>query len=298
MANDLEQRAANRVATRNGGKGQSPEMMLKSMEAEFVRALPKTGPDATQLIRDSTTLLRQTPKLQQCEPLSFIGAVMTCAQLGLRPGIGALGEAWVLPMWNGKEKRMDATFIMGYPGMLALANRSGEIDHIASNVVREKDFFDADYATGQITHPVQFGPRGNIIGFYAVFSRKGSDKPAAAEFKSLEEMEKHRDKFAMAKKDGNVFGPWAQHFEAMGRKTMLRQLFNRMPRTTEIQNALIADNTVRHDLAPDADLAQVTEQPAQIEHVEDTQQPQGDMPSPVGEGAPMGDPDDPWGEKG
>lgn len=260
MGKNLSQRVQGQMQSQQSNDG-SLESKIKAMEEQFVMALPKSGPDATQLVRDSLTLLRQNPKLAECEPLSFLGSLMTCAQLGLRPGIGALGEAWVLPMWNGRDKRFDATFIIGYPGMLMLANRSGEIDHVTANAVKAKDHFHADFATGTIEHPVTFGDRGETIGYYATFTRKGSDRPAASEFMSLEEMQAHRDKFAMAKKkDGTVVGPWASDFDAMARKTMIRQLFKWMPRTTEIQNALVADNTVRLDTAPTADLTEVSEQ--------------------------------------
>ena len=59
--------------------------------------MPK-GVEAAQLVRDALTAVRTNPKLAECEPNSVLGSLMTCAQLGLRPGV--LGHAWLLPFWD------------------------------------------------------------------------------------------------------------------------------------------------------------------------------------------------------
>ncbi|NKV63713.1 hypothetical protein GS924_06770 [Rhodococcus hoagii] len=59
------------------------------MKPELQRALPKHM-DPDRMARIALTVLRQTPKLNECKPESFLGALMTAAQVGLEPG--PLGE--------------------------------------------------------------------------------------------------------------------------------------------------------------------------------------------------------------
>lgn len=264
MAGNLAQRVKqqnNQQVQQRQPQSNTLEQQVKAMEAQFKLAMPR-GADAAQLVRDSITVLRQNPKLMQCDPGSFLGALMQCAQLGLRPGIGALQQAHVLPFWNARERRFDAQFIIGYQGMLDLANRSGEIDYVTAQMVCRNDEFIPDPMTGKNRHsyPVT-GTRGDVIGYYCVFYRKGSDRGQML-YMSKEDMENHRDLHAKAKKkDGTIFGPWADNFDAMALKTTIRLNFKYMPKSTQIENALVADESVRYDLTPQSDLVQVSEQP-------------------------------------
>lgn len=228
--------------------------LVRSMEAEFSKALPK-GAEAVRFVRDAMTVLSATPKLREVAPDTFLGALMTCAQLGLRPGVGALGEAYILP-FKGK-----ANFVLGYQGMTTLAHRSGMLDSVISRTVHEGDEFSIEYGTqDQIIHrPPVKGARGQAIGYYAVVKVNGGGY--VFDYLSIEDMRIHRDKFALAKdRNGNVVGPWKSDFDAMARKTMVRKLWPYMPRSTEMQLAAAADNTVRTNLDPMADVADVVEQ--------------------------------------
>ncbi|UGL61919.1 RecT-like DNA pairing protein [Arthrobacter phage EastWest] len=257
MANNLTERAAGAVA-RNGQQQQggavqkSIDETLTDLMPQFQMAMPR-GAEAAQLVRDALTIVRQTPRLLECDKVSLLGSLMTCAQLGLRPGVGALGQAYIIPF------KGQAQFILGYQGMLELANRSNEVEGTVARMVYENDVFQVDYGTDSLTHIPAMTGRGKVIGYYAKFYRKGSSRPVF-EWMSVADAEEHRDKFAMAKnRQGQVVGPWVQHFDAMALKTVVRRLFKWMPRTTQIQNAMIADESVRVDIKPDADLNQVTD---------------------------------------
>jgi recombination protein RecT len=90
--------------------------------AEFEAALPK-GVTVAQLKQDALNSLRATPKLAQAHGPTVLGALMTCAQLGLRPGVSGLGHAWLLPFKNWKEgNRLDAQLIIGYRGYVDLVS--------------------------------------------------------------------------------------------------------------------------------------------------------------------------------
>lgn len=257
MANGLKQRVAQRASNEVAQQGAPPQSLegnIKAMEAQFALAMPR-GAEAAQLVRDAITVLRQNPKLAQCDQTSFLGALMTCAQLGLRPGVGALGQAYILPMWNNKDRRFDAQFILGYKGMLDLANRAKDMDMVIAREVYEGDEFDINYGTNFIHHKPAFRDRGEVWAYYAIFYRKGSTIPTF-EFMSREDAEEHRDKFAMAKtKSGDIVGPWRDHFDSMAKKTTIRKLFTWMPKNTDLVDALVADETIRLDTTPGADLA-------------------------------------------
>lgn len=224
---------------------------IRSMQAEFQLAMPR-GAEAQQLVRDALTCLRQTPKLGQCEPATVLGALMTCSQLGLRPGV--LGHAYLLPFWDNKSKSNKAQLVIGYQGLLELIYRSGAIESIAARVVYENDEYDLVYelAGDKMVHrPCLTGPRGKPRLYYAVARMKGGGYTVTDPMTQAD-MEAYRDRHATAKtKDGRIVGPWRDHFEAMGQKTTLRQLSKWLPKSTELASAIEADGRVRIDLTPD-----------------------------------------------
>lgn len=256
MARDLARRAQASAQTQQGGDRRPATLQdqLWQMEKQFQLAMP-TGSEAKQLIRDVLTCIRQTPKLAQCEPASIFGAAMTCAQLGLRPGVGALGHAYLLPFWDRKSGMQKAQLIIGYKGYAELAHRSGRVEAIMARVVYANDYFEVEYGAAEdkwVHRPCIDGPRGEPRLFYAVGRMVGGGY-AITDPMTVADMEAHRDKFATAKtREGKVFGPWIDHFESMAEKTMVLRLLKLMPKSTEIQRALDNDGAVRVDLSPAA----------------------------------------------
>lgn len=265
MARDLAQRVeqtavANRDNSSNGrdvsGTGKSLQQQIQAMQSQFALAMPK-GAEAAQLVRDALTAIKTNPKLAQCESTSVLGALMTCAQLGLRPGV--LGHAWVLPFYSSKNKRYEAQLVIGYQGLVELAHRSGRIVSLIARTVYANDHFDIDYGLeDRLVHrPCLKGEKGDPIGYYAI--AKFTTGGHAFIFASHDEMIAYRNKYAMAKnREGVVFGPWADEFEGMAHKTCVRQLSKWMPKSTEYSQALEADESVRVDVSPTADPIQVS----------------------------------------
>lgn len=251
MGNDLRSRVTNggQVAQRND---QPPTLQgsIQMMESQFQLAMPK-GVEAQQLVRDALTVIRQTPKLAECERNSVMGSLMTCAQLGLRPGV--LGQAYLLPLWNGRNRRMEAQLIIGYQGLLELIYRSGMVTMVDARVIHENDEWTFTYGleADELVHrPPLSGPRGNPVAFYAVARTKNGGvffEPPM----SVADMEDYRDQYAMAKKkDGTVVGPWVSEFVEMAKKTMIRRLAKRLPKSPEVAQAITHDGAVRFDPTP------------------------------------------------
>ena len=112
---------------------------IKAMNGAIARALPSVM-TPERFSRIAVSALSTTPKLAECHPMTFVGAMMTAAQLGLEPNT-PLGQAYLIPYWNGKTKRLECQFQLGYKGMIDLAYRSGQIVSIQANVVYENDTF-------------------------------------------------------------------------------------------------------------------------------------------------------------
>jgi recombination protein RecT len=230
---------------------------VRKMEAQFQLAMPR-GMEAKQLVRDFETVLRATPKLAECDPITVLGALMTCSQLGLRPGV--LGQAWVLP-FGGK-----AQLIIGYKGYASLAQRTASIADITARIIRENDEFDYEFGLNErlVHRPNLLVDRGDPVAYYSVVRTNTGGK--YWELMSVREVEEHRDKFAMQRKWGTagpgtkgiVTGPWIDHPEAMAKKTVVIKALNLAPASTALQHAFDVDGSTRFDLSPKADVREVS----------------------------------------
>jgi recombination protein RecT len=138
--------------------------LIERMEGEFATAMPK-GLEAQQLVRDALTVLQQTPGLANVDGRTVLGGLMTCAQLGLRPGV--LGQAWLIPM-KGK-----AQLIIGYQGYAELAYRSGVIRSLRVDRIYRDDRVALRRGVGALLvinppwPPLPLAERGDAIAYSA-----------------------------------------------------------------------------------------------------------------------------------
>jgi recombination protein RecT len=250
------------LATRRENGGVATNTLadqIRRMQSQYQAAMPR-GAEAAQLVRDALTAVRTNPKLAECEPTSVLGSLMTCAQLGLRPGV--LGHAWLLPFWDNRSKTNKAQLVLGYQGMIELAMRSGKISSLIARTVHENDEFSVDYglADSLVHKPNLFGDRGQPIAFYAI--AKFTSGGHAFVVMTVPEMERYRQEHAKARtREGKIFGPWVDNFEGMAHKTCIRQLSKYMPKSTELAVAIAADEGVRVDIRGEVDAAEATEHP-------------------------------------
>ena len=73
--------------------------------------------------------MQRTPKLLECTRESLLACIVQCAQLGLEPD-GLLGQAYLIPFYNGRKNRYECQLIVGYKGLLKLARQSAEISSL------------------------------------------------------------------------------------------------------------------------------------------------------------------------
>lgn len=167
--------------------------------------------------------------LQECEPTTFISAMLECARLDLEPN-NILGQAYLVPLCVDGVNKVE--FQIGYKGMIELAYRSGKVKNLYANEVRVNDEFYIDYGLEHklIHKPFLGGDRGEVIGYYAVY--KMDNMGDSFTFMTRDEILNHSKKYSRSL--GNNL--WETEFDAMAKKTVLKQLLKYAPLSIEVQN--------------------------------------------------------------
>lgn len=207
------------------------------MKKQFQMALPNhLQANADRYIRSFMTQIRQNPKLLDCNKTSLLGAMLTGTALGLDP-TPSLGEFYILPYGN------EAQFQLGYKGMLALAYRGG-VKKIWAHEVCEHDEFELSWGLEEklIHKPCLDNEkgRGSVIGYYAAAVLPNDSTTFL--YMTRAEVEAHGRRFSRS----YGRGPWATDFDAMAKKTVAKQLFNWLPKSTELAQAIARDETIVH----------------------------------------------------
>lgn len=182
-----------------------------NVKKKFQEVLDKgAGAFVTSLL----SLVKSTPQLAAADPKTILSAAMTAATLKL-PISPNLGFAYIIPY--GKE----AQFQMGYKGYIQLAMRTGQYKTINASVVYEGQIEDIDFVTGEII-------RGNkksdkVVGYVAYFELiNGFSKTI---YMTTEDMLRHAQTFS--KSFSRSSSVWKTNFDAMGLKTVIKQLISK-----------------------------------------------------------------------
>jgi recombination protein RecT len=214
--------------------------LLKQSKDRIADILPKIMTPA-RLFGIVRTTLATNSRLVQCHPASICGAVMQSVILGLEPNT-PLGHSFLIPFWNKRANAgrggYEAQLIIGAKGKIQLLIRSGFVAGCTAKTVREFDEFELlDGLDPDVRHRYpKSGTRGEVIGFWGGIKLSTGFKQV--EYMSKEEMEEHRDRFALSRdRQGKVFGPWADHFAAMGIKTMIHKVAKHAPMSPQVAQA-------------------------------------------------------------
>lgn len=217
-----------------------PTMMdfIKASEKQITKALP-SAITPERFTRICMTAVTQNPDLGRCTPQSFAGAMLTAAQLGLEPNT-PLGQAYLIPFNNGRTGQKECQFMIGYRGLIELAYRSGELKEIRAEIVHENDEF--EYALGLnpvLNHTPVMKNRGDLLCVYAVMKLNNGGEGFVV--MSVEDVNKHRDKYSQAARSG--FSPWKDNWEEMAKKTVIKKVLKYAPMKTEFVRAMVQDNS-------------------------------------------------------
>lgn len=239
----IQKAAANKAMQHNAG-GKTMQQYVQQMQGEIAKALPSVM-TPERFTRITLSALSANPQLAQTTQNSFLGAMMTAAQLGMEPNT-PLGQAYLIPFRN--KGVLECQFQLGYKGLIDLAYRSGEVTTIQAQVVYENDEF--EYALGlepQLKHIPAMSNRGEPIYFYAVFKTK--DGGFGFEVMSVEDVKLHAQKYS--KSFNSAYSPWKTNFEEMAKKTVLKKVLKYAPMKTDFARGLSADETIKHGVSDD-----------------------------------------------
>lgn len=195
----------------------------QKMTAELQMALP---PHITvdKFRQVAITAINKSPDLAMADRASLFNACVECAQDGLLPN----GREAALVIYNTKDPAGGWTKKVQYMPMIAgiykKVRESGEINRLAAHVVFEGDDF--EYSLGinpTLTHrPNLESTNDKVIGAYAV--AHFADGEHDIEFMSMKQINKVKSASKSPDK-----GPWANWFEEMAKKTVVRRLSKRLP---------------------------------------------------------------------
>ena len=250
----------------------------ENIKQKFQEVLDK---GAGAFVTSILSLVKSTPQLAAADPKTVISAAMTAATLKL-PINPNLGFAYIIPY--GKE----AQFQMGYKGYIQLAMRTGQYKTINASVVYEGQIEDVDFVTGEIIRGKKKSDK--VVGYVAYFELiNGFSKMV---YMSHEDMMHHALTYSQAykydKKNGKKSSVWSTNFEAMGLKTVLKQLISKYGimsidmQGAGLETALSADNA---DSAYDRMPQNVTplEAAADVQTIEDKDLEAGPPPDEAAE---------------
>lgn len=201
---------------------------------EIAQALPRQI-SADRMVRIVITALRRDANLRNCTKESFLGALMTAAQLGLEVNTPA-GEAYLIAY------KQECTLVLGYQGIVKLFWQHPQAKHIDAQAVYDGDDFDYAYGLDPfLKHkPAPDGRRGDrVTHYYAVATLQGGG--SAFVVLSPDQVKALRQGKVGPK--GDIADPMLW----MERKTALKQMLKLLPKTVELQAALVADENVRTD---------------------------------------------------
>lgn len=213
------------------------------------------GKNAATFATSVMQIANSNAMLKTADPMSIFNAACMAATLNL-PLQNGLGFAYIVPFRNNKEKKTEAQFQIGYKGFIQLAQRSGQFKRLVALPVYKKQLIKKDFINGFEFDWEKEPEEGELpIGYYAYF--KLVNDFSAELYMTHEEINAHAKKYSQTYRtylDKKAKGQWAQsvwaeNFEAMALKTVIKLLLSKQaPLSVEMQQAVLADQAVVKDV--------------------------------------------------
>lgn len=192
--------------------------------------------DSKKFVAEIMTTVAQNPDLQRCDNLSILAAGLLAQSMNL-PLSPSLGFAYIIPFNDYKSGKTNATFQIGYKGLVQLCLRTGKYERIGMREVHEGEFIGLD----EFGEPI------------CKFSVDKEDKPIIGYFAYLKLTDGLKKTLYWSKakcaSHGNTYGKnsplWKNNFDFMAKKTVLKQLVKTYGyMSTDIARAIAADQAV------------------------------------------------------
>ena len=195
---------------------------------------------APQFVTSLVSMANLTPGLRDCDPETLMFCGLKAASLNL-PLDNNLGFAYAVPY--GKV----CQFQIGYRGFVQLAMRTGQYKSMNVVNIHEGELISWDPFTEEIELEIMQDQEARaklpIIGYASVFILLNGFKKVS--YWPTERVEAHARKFSKAFNNG----PWKSDYNAMARKTVLKDMLNHWgPASVEVATAVKFDQSViKHD---------------------------------------------------
>lgn len=221
--------------------------------------------DSQRFISSVVSAVQTNPTLSECTNASILSAALLGHSLNL-PQSPQIGMFYMVPFKNkkkvkdsnGKEVTVEvseATFQLSYRGMIQLAMRSGQYKAMNVTDIREGELV----SYNPIEDSYEFKPETDyakrsalkIVGYYAFFEMINGFKKGI--YWTKEQLDAHAKKYSASYRNGWSSSIWKSDFDAMAKKTMLRQLISKWGiMSVDMEKAYVGDQAViREDGTPD-----------------------------------------------
>lgn len=232
---------------------------------------------AARFVTAITSAVSTNPELQDCDAGTILSAGLLGEGLNLSPS-PQLGQYYIVPFNDKKNKRKVAQFQLGYKGYIQLAIRSGQYKKLNVLPIKQGELIrfnplDEEIEVKLIENEIE-RENAPTIGYYAMFEYVNGFKKAI--YWSKEKMISHADKYSAAfSVNGGTFTTktgktmtkvsfadyesgnwdegdswmyssfWYKDFDGMACKTMLRQLISKWGiMSIEMERAVTNDMAV------------------------------------------------------
>jgi len=196
-----------------------------------------------RMMRLMANAIRTTPKLGECDPMSLLGGLMTCAGLGLEPNT-IMGHAYLIPFRNNRKKITEVQLVVGYKGLIDLARRSGHITSISANIhYSDDEVWEYEEGTKARLRHIPGAQEGDKRHAYAIAKfRDGGHAYVVLPWAKVMKIRDGSQGWQTAVKFGTTDrNPWKSHEDEMAKKTAIRALAKYLPLSVEFRDALTVD---------------------------------------------------------
>ena len=218
--------------------------LIRIMLPEIRKALPSVM-TPERFTRIALSAVKNTPKLAECTPISFLSALMNAAQLGLEPNT-PLGQTYLIPYKN--HGQLECQFQIGYKGLIDLAYRNERMQSIEAHTIYDNDEFRYELGLFPVLkHIPAWSDRGEMKGFYAIFRLDNG----GYHFEVMSRGDIDAYAAVYSKAFTSDFSPWKTNYEQMALKTVLKRLLKTAPVKSEFRKAISMDESIKTELSVD-----------------------------------------------
>lgn len=224
---------------------------LDERDAQLADVLASSHIDLKRFKRVVFQAVSKNPDILECTRESILRSIIEAAGYGLEP-TGPYGGAHLVPF------KGEATLIIDYRGLVAMALRDGQVADVESRLVFEGDLFEMELGSQPfVRHVPAFArddpKRGNYRGLYTIVRYRDPAIPPHIDYMTMAEVNVVRDRT----RNKGLKGPWADWYDEMAKKTGLRQALKVRAMTGAMAEVLEREDAIEG--APAAPAAQVSE---------------------------------------